>query len=226
MTATAGAQDARIALVEELNARLLAGPTATAVLAAWCAEHGMADPARIHAERVPGPAAAASPGQRARLGVGADETLGYRRVRLMCGAHLMSEAENWYVPGRLTPAMRSALADTDTPFGAVMPRSDRSAGTSRRRSSGMPARSRTPCCATAPWSRAPTGSRWPRWSRPIPAACWSLGARAVVRKFVGSANHLTHPSCRTCSGIHSEAPAGQEALAFRRLPVDPGTSPG
>jgi len=120
MTATAGAQARDMALVEELNARLLAGSTATAVLAAWCAEHRMADPARIHAELVPGPAVEASAETRARLGVGADEPLGYRHVRLMCGAHVMSEAENWYVASRLTPAMRAALADTDTPFGAVI----------------------------------------------------------------------------------------------------------
>ncbi|MES2445133.1 MAG: hypothetical protein V4574_20095 [Pseudomonadota bacterium] len=118
LAAPAAAQDQ--ALVAELNRRLLAGPTATGVLAAWCAEHGLADPARIHAERVEGPAAEASPEQRARLQVAPGEPLGYRRVRLMCGSHLMSQAENWFVPARLTPAMRALLADTDTPFGTVI----------------------------------------------------------------------------------------------------------
>jgi chorismate-pyruvate lyase len=107
-------------IVADLNARLLAGPTATGVLTDWCAAHGMADPARIHAERVEGAAAEATAEQRARLEVGTDEPLGYRRVRLMCGTHLMSEAENWYVPSRLTAAMRDQLAETDTPFGAVI----------------------------------------------------------------------------------------------------------
>jgi len=106
-------------IIADLNQRLLAGPTATAVLAKWCGDHGMAEPARIHAERVKG-AADASPEQRARLKVGADEPLAYRRVHLMCGSHLMSDAENWYVPSRLTPAMRALLADTDTPFGTVI----------------------------------------------------------------------------------------------------------
>lgn len=118
----AGAQDWSYVrpIVADLNARLLAGPTATKVLTDWCARHHMAKPARIHAERVEGAAAEVTPEQRARLDVGADEPLGYRRVRLMCGSHLMSEAENWYVPARLTPAMRALLADTDTPFGAVI----------------------------------------------------------------------------------------------------------
>lgn len=44
---------------------------------------------------------------------------GYRHVRLMCDDTMLSEAHNWYVPARLTPAMNAALADTDTPFGKV-----------------------------------------------------------------------------------------------------------
>jgi chorismate-pyruvate lyase len=112
----APAQDA----VAALDARLLAAPTATGVLTAWCAEHGMADPARIRAEQVRGAALPASPEQRARLQVGADEPLGYRRVRLKCGTRTLSEAENWYVPSRLTPAMRTQLDETDTPFGTAI----------------------------------------------------------------------------------------------------------
>jgi chorismate-pyruvate lyase len=118
----AGAQDWSYVrpIVADLNARLLAGPTATRVLTDWCARHHMAKPARIHAERVEGAAVEATPEQRARLQVGVDEPVAYRRVRLMCGAHLLSEAENWYVPARLTPAMRALLADSDTPFGSVI----------------------------------------------------------------------------------------------------------
>ena len=39
------------------------------------------------------------------LHVAADTRLGYRRVYLACGTHVLSEAENWYVPERLTPEM-------------------------------------------------------------------------------------------------------------------------
>jgi hypothetical protein len=46
----------------------------------------------------------------------------YRRVALQCGAHVLSVADNWYVPGRLTPEMNALLETTDTPFGkAVQP---------------------------------------------------------------------------------------------------------
>ncbi|MDF7775040.1 hypothetical protein P1X14_07270 [Sphingomonas sp. AOB5] len=122
LAAPAAAQDvtAERALIDELDQRLLASPTATGTLTRWCAEHGLADPARIHAELVTGAISPATAEQRTRLGVGPDEPLGYRRVKLMCGTHLMSEAENWYVPARLTPAMRDLLATSDTPFGTVI----------------------------------------------------------------------------------------------------------
>lgn len=105
--------------VDRLDAALLAGPTATIVLTRWCAAQGVAD-ARVHAEVIDGPAVPASAEQRVRLGVSAEEPLGYRRVRLACGGRVLSEAENWYVPSRLTPAMNAALAGTDTPFGTVI----------------------------------------------------------------------------------------------------------
>ncbi len=44
----------------------------------------------------------------------------YRRVRLLCGAAVLSEADNWYVPGRLTAEMNKLLDTTDLPFGKVV----------------------------------------------------------------------------------------------------------
>ncbi len=41
----------------------------------------------------------------------------YRRVRLLYGPLVLSEAENWYLPARLTPVMNHLLDQTDTPFG-------------------------------------------------------------------------------------------------------------
>jgi chorismate-pyruvate lyase len=44
----------------------------------------------------------------------------YRRVRLACGDQVLSDADNWYVPARLTAEMNRTLDQTDTPFGAVV----------------------------------------------------------------------------------------------------------
>jgi hypothetical protein len=109
-----------LALLESLNADLLAHDSATLTIERWCADHRLADPARIVAERVSGADKSASAEVREALNVKPDEPLGYRRVRLKCGDHVLSEADNWYVPARLTPAMNHVLETTDTPFGKAV----------------------------------------------------------------------------------------------------------
>jgi hypothetical protein len=111
------------AVMQTLNARLLASRSATATLEGWCGGHGIAAaPARLSARLVPGADKPAEAATRQRLGIGPDEPLRYRRVRLACGDRVLSEADNWYVPARLTPEMNRLLETTDTPFGrAVQP---------------------------------------------------------------------------------------------------------
>jgi len=109
-----------LAVMQDLNARLLASRSATTTLEAWCGAHGMAEPARLSADLQRGLDEPASPETRARLGVGPDTPLRYRRVRLRCGDHVLSEADNWYVPDRLTPEMNRSLEATDTPFGRAV----------------------------------------------------------------------------------------------------------
>ena len=80
------------------------------------------------------------PAIRRLLQVGAAEPVRYRRVRLACGDQILSDADNWYVPARLTAEMNHTLDETDTPFGAVVKpldfrrRTIRSAGVARSRS--------------------------------------------------------------------------------------------
>jgi hypothetical protein len=108
------------ALLETLNANLLSHPSATLVLDKWCARHGLAKDPHIMAERVPG--AVKTPGADALtlLGVTSAKDVRYRRVRLTCGRLVLSEADNWYVPARLTQAMNKVLEETDTSFGRVI----------------------------------------------------------------------------------------------------------
>ncbi len=109
------------ALLQTLNGEILASPSATASLEKWCAAHHLAAEARLVAEPVPGAAAKPlSPAQRARLDVGPDEPVKYRHVRLRCGEHVLSEADNWYVPSRLTSELNRALEASDAPFGRVV----------------------------------------------------------------------------------------------------------
>lgn len=114
------AEDA-VRLLRSLNERLLANASATLTLDEWCAEHGIAPAgSKIVAERVPGHDKAAGKDVRELLGVGPDEKIAYRRVRLVCGDIVLSEADNWYVPGLLTPEMNHTLETTNISFGRVV----------------------------------------------------------------------------------------------------------
>lgn len=107
------------ARLEAFNQNLLAHPSATAVLQQWCDAQGQGPAPRITARRVPGVHKEAGPEIRSQLGVEAAEPLSYRRVELICGDRVLSQADNWYRPGRLTTEMNRQLEETETPFGVV-----------------------------------------------------------------------------------------------------------
>jgi len=109
-----------LALIETLNAELLAAKSATSTLEKWCADHHMAEAPKIVAKRMIGAEKPASAETRQRLSVSDGEPVKYRHVQLVCGAHVLSEADNWYVPGRLTQEMNRQLEETETPFGKVV----------------------------------------------------------------------------------------------------------
>ncbi|MDE2227994.1 MAG: hypothetical protein KGL11_03005 [Alphaproteobacteria bacterium] len=110
------------ALVQTLNGEFLATRSATLTLEKWCGEHHLSGnaAATIKAHLIRGAVKPATAEQRQRLKVGPDEKINYRRVQLVCGARVLSEADNWYVPSRLTPEMNRLLETTDTPFGKAV----------------------------------------------------------------------------------------------------------
>ena len=109
-----------LALLESLNADLLSHASATLTLERWCGAHALAPQPKVVAQRVTGQDKPLTPELRAQLGIGAHEPVTYRRVQLTCGTHVLSEADNWYVPARLTAAMNQQLETTDAPFGKVV----------------------------------------------------------------------------------------------------------
>lgn len=107
------------AQLQTLNADLLSHDSATAVLQSLCDRRDPAAP-RIRARHVtvaddPDQAAAV----RRELGAAANATVKHRRVELTCGPIVLSRADNWYLPDRLTREMNETLDSTDTPFGVV-----------------------------------------------------------------------------------------------------------
>lgn len=138
-----------LALLQSLNAELLSHDSATRTLERWCERRGLASPATIVADRIRGEDVPPSDEQRRELRVNPLDVVRHRRVRLRCGTTVLSEADNWYVPDRLTAAMNEQLDATDTPFGRVV--------------QGLDFQRRT-LSSTLLWSPLPDG--WE--SRPVP----------------------------------------------------------
>ncbi len=113
-----GSASAQTAL-DRLRGDLLASSSATQVLTRYCDTLQLATPPVIRALRdtltVPAP-----PDVRALLGAGPNDTVRHRRVQLACGSHVLSNADNWYLPSRLTPEMNRLLDETQTPFGTAV----------------------------------------------------------------------------------------------------------
>lgn len=104
---------------DRLEADLKSAASATQVLTQWCVDKKLAQPAVVHAVRVAMDVPASSE-TRAALHAAPDEVLRYRRVDLVCGGQVLSQADNWYRPTRLTAQMNAALDTTDAPFGTVV----------------------------------------------------------------------------------------------------------
>jgi hypothetical protein len=109
-----------LAQVEALNADLLSHDSATETLQRWCAARRLADPPTIVARRALGEDRPATAEVRRRLQAAPGEPIRYRRVALVCGDHVLSNADNWYRPGVLTAPMNAELVATDHPFGQVV----------------------------------------------------------------------------------------------------------
>lgn len=109
-----------LALMQTLNATLLGARSATFTLEKWCGDHGLAPEPRIRARLARDVQKEPTFEQRERLKVGATEPVKFRHVELACGTQVLSEADNWYVPSRLTPEMNKLLETTDTAFGRAV----------------------------------------------------------------------------------------------------------
>jgi hypothetical protein len=117
---TAVARLEALTLIQTLNAEILSSRSATSTLERWCRDHKLAADPTIRATVVRNVSLPPTAAQRQRLDVTEEGGVRHRRVQLRCGDRLLSEADNWYVPGRLTPEMNRLLDTTDTPFGRAV----------------------------------------------------------------------------------------------------------
>ena len=94
--------------------------SATEALTQWCKVRGLANPPQILAQAVKSEMVAPDAAIRAMLAIDSSEPVRYRQVHLRCGETVLSIADNWYVPARLTPEMNHLLETSDSPFGRVV----------------------------------------------------------------------------------------------------------
>jgi chorismate-pyruvate lyase len=109
-----------LALTQTLNAEILAGSSATQSLEKWCRDHKMAADPIIVARVRAGVEKAPTSEQLQRLQVMTVNDVKHRQVELRCGGHILSEADAWYVPSRLSAEMNRLLETSQTPFGRVV----------------------------------------------------------------------------------------------------------
>src|ERR1700730_13703551 len=109
-----------LAVVETLNSTLLAARSATFTLDKWCADHKLSNETKIRARLVREAVKPITQKQRRRIQIDDSEPVKYRHVELTCGDRVLSEADNWYVPSRLTAEMNRLLETTTTPFGKAV----------------------------------------------------------------------------------------------------------
>jgi len=108
-----------LAVLQTLRAELLGHDSSTAVLQSWCEAHGPPG-LKIVAEHDPRAERAPSEAAKKALDLKPGQAVRYRRVRLACGQTVLSEADNWYLPERLTADMNRTLDTSDAPFGQVV----------------------------------------------------------------------------------------------------------
>ena len=205
------------ALVERLHQRVLSGQSATATLEHWCAEHGLAAQAGTRGARgqdKPAPADVLQALGATRPGT----PLRYRRVQLVCGSRVLSEADNWYLPEHLSPAMNQVLDSTDEPFGRVVgplgfqrqTLADQTFCRARRRPRRDPGGAR-------PAARPPAAALQLR-HRVVPAAGTALGHRRAPSQRISTAEGPALPGllfASRISGTGSPAAASTGARTGR-----------
>jgi hypothetical protein len=189
-----------LAVLQTLNADLLSHDSATLTLDRWCVAHDLSAGAMVVAERVRGEDKPATPDVRRTLDAAPDEPIRYRRVRLSCGGHVLSEADNWYRPERLTPQMNQALDTSDVPFGRAI----QALNFHRRTLS-----------AQVLWSPLPEG--WEMQPQPSRATSRSL---AIPDRVLQHRAVLVLPDATPISEVVETYTGG--VLAFARAPPKPG----
>lgn len=118
--ASIGSSECAVRRLEEFNARLVESDSATQMLDEWCNSGEVNAYAQVRIKRV---IVAPEPPTLeicSALKLRDVRMCCYRRVQLMRGDVILSEAENWYIPSELSLEMNVQLQQSDVPFGKIV----------------------------------------------------------------------------------------------------------
>ena len=107
-------------LLQDLYDEILGSRSATFTLEQWCRDHGVTEPVIVVLRSFDTVSPAPEADRLARLRLAEAGAVRYRRVQLLCAGLVLCEADNWYVPGRLSAEMNRQLETSDIPFGKVV----------------------------------------------------------------------------------------------------------
>jgi len=104
------------ALLQSLNVELLTSDSEQQTLGRWCSSHGLVSNPQISIERVLDAEERPTEAQRKMLATSAKEPIRHRKVQVLCGATVLLEADDWYLPSRVSAQVNALIESTALPF--------------------------------------------------------------------------------------------------------------
>jgi hypothetical protein len=104
------------ALLQSLNVEPLSNDNKKQTLERWCMSHRLVSNPQIAIERVLDVEELPTEAQRKTLATSAKQPVRHRKVRVLCGSAVLLEADDWYLPSRVSPQVSALIDGTDLPF--------------------------------------------------------------------------------------------------------------
>ena len=108
------------ALLQTLNVELLTNDNTERTLGAWCVSHRLSTRPTIATERVSDAEEIPTEVQRKMLAASTKDSVRHIKVRVLCGSVVLLEADNWYLPARISPQWNASIERTEWPLEAAV----------------------------------------------------------------------------------------------------------
>jgi hypothetical protein len=82
----------------------------------WCMSHRLVSKPQIAIERVLDVEELPTAAQSKMLATSAKDPVRHRKVRVLCGSAVLLEADDWYLPSRVSPKVSALIEGTELPF--------------------------------------------------------------------------------------------------------------